>query len=177
MIKFSATNALVHSVSPVIQVTDNFQKRELILDDSWDKDGKHYSSFVSVEFTGDKMDQLDGIYPGQRVNVEGLLSGREYNNRIYNSVRGQSVTPYLPQQQCQAAPMPGGYNQQQQYQAAPGYQAAPMPGGYPQQTAAPAYPQQPQQYAPAPATAPVAAPAQQPYGRQSPGVADLPFPH
>lgn len=155
MIKFSATNALVHSVTPVIEIESRsggqpFCKRELIIDDSWDKDGKHYVNFVSIEFTGDKMAQLDSVYPGMRVNVDGLLSGREYNNRIYNSVRGQSVYPYQAQQQSAPAP-------------------APMPIGYPQQ---------PQQYAPspAPATAPVTAPAQQPYSPpSSPGVADLPF--
>lgn len=180
MIKFSATNVLVHSVTPVIEIESRsggqpFYKRELIIDDSWDKDGKHYSNFVSIEFTGDKLNQLDTIYPGLRVNVEGMLSGREYNNRIFNSVRGLSVTPYQAQQQYAPAPMPGGYAPQPQYQ-----QAAPMPSGYPPQPAAPAYSQQPQQYAPspAPATAPVAAPAQQPYSQPtSPGVNDLPFPH
>ena len=185
MIKFSATNALVHLVTPVVEIESRtggqpFYKRELIIDDSWDKDGKHYPNFVSIEFTGDKMAQLDSIYPGMRVHVDGLLSGREYNNRIYNSVRGQSVSPYQAQQPSAPAPapMPGGYPPQSQYQQAPGYQAAPMPGGYPQQPAAPAYPQQPQQYAPSPAPAParVTAPAQQPYSPpSSPGVADLPF--
>lgn len=188
MIKFSATNALVHSVTPVIEIESRsggqpFAKRELIIDDSWDsRDGRHYSNFVSIEFTGDKMALLDSCYPGQRVNIEGLLNGREYNNRIYNTVRGTSVTPCQAQQQYTPAPapMPGGYPPQQQYQQMPGYQAAPMPGGYPPQPAAPAYPQQPQQYAPqpAPAAAPVAAPAQQSYSHPaSPGAADLPFPH
>ena len=188
MIKFQGTNLLVHSVSPVIEIESRnggqpFCKRELIIDDSWDKDGKHYSNFVLIEFTGDKMNQLDNIYPGMRVNVEGMLNGREYNNRIFNTVKGQSATPYQPQQQYAPAPapMPGGYPSQGQYQQAPGYQAAPMPGGYPQQTApAPAYPQQlqqsqqPQQYAPAPSPAPAA--SQHSYGGQhSPGVNDLPF--
>lgn len=166
MIKFSATNALVHSVTPVIEIESRsggqpFCKRELIIDDSWEKDGNLYTNFVSIEFTGDKMAQLDRIYPGMRVNVDGLLRGREYNNRIYNTVRGQSVSPYQAQQPSAPAP-------------------APMPGSYPQQPAAPAYPQQPQQYAPspAPATAPVTAPAQRPYSSpSSPGVNDLPFPH
>ena len=45
MIKFSATNALVHSVTPVIEIESRsggqpFCKRELIIDDSWDKDAK-----------------------------------------------------------------------------------------------------------------------------------------
>lgn len=151
MIKFQATNALVHSVSPVIQVTDKFQKRELVLDDSWDREGKHYPNFVLIEFAGDKMAQLDSVYPGQRVNVEGVLGGREYNNRIYNSVRGQSVTPYQAQQQH----APAVYPQQPQY--------APVPAGYPQ----PVYPQ--------PAYAPAPAPPAYDTRPHSPGKADLPF--
>lgn len=173
MIKFSATNALVHSVTPVMEIESRnggqpFLKRELIIDDSWDKDGKRYYSFVSIEFSGDRMAQLNTICPGMRVTVDGLLSGREYNNRFYNSVRGQSVTPCQAQQQYTPAPapVPGGYPPQQQYQQAPGYQSAPMQGGYPQQYAP----------SPVPATAPVTAPAGQPYP-PSPGVDDLPFPH
>lgn len=176
MIKFQATNVLVHSVTPVIEIESKnggqpFAKRELIINDSWDKDGKHYPNFISIEFTGDKMTQLDSIYPGMRVNVEGLLSGREYNNKIYNSIRGQTVTPYQVQQPSTPAPapMPGTYPPQPQYQQAPGYQGATVPPGYPPQPVpTPAYPQQPQQYAPTP--------SQQPYGGQhSPGVNDLPF--
>lgn len=150
MIKFQGNNVLVHSVSPVIEIESRnggqpFLKRELIIDDSWDKDGRHFANFVLIEFTGDSMSQLDTIYPGMRVNVEGMLNGREYNNRIFNTVRGRSVAPYQPPQQ--AAPMPGGYPQ-----PAPAY-----PQQQPAQTAAPTYPQQ--TYG----------------GQQSPGVADLPF--
>lgn len=174
MIKFSVTNALVHSVTPITEIPSktggqSFFKRELIIDDSWEKDGKRYPNYVSIEFSGDKLSQLDNIYPGQRVNVEGLLSGREYNNRIFNSVRGQAVTPNQQQYQNYPAPapMPGGYPQQQQYPQASGYGsqgAYPPPGNYPQQPASPAYNQQ--QYAQSPT------PTQQSY---SPGVADLPF--
>lgn len=176
MIKFSATNALVHAVTPVMEIESKtggqpFCKRELIINDSWEKDGQQYSNFVSIEFTSDKMSQLDSIFPGQRVDVSGSLIGREYNGKIYNTVRGRLVTPHQAQQQyavtAPAAPMPG-YPQQPQYPQQPAYQAAPMPGGYPHQ---PAYPQQAQQYAQAQPS------PQQPYGGHpsSPGVADLPF--
>lgn len=156
MIKLTAT-ALIHYISPVIQVTENFQKRELILNDSWSKDGKDYPNFVLIEFSGDKMQQLDYFAPGQRVTVEAYVNGREHNGRYFNTIKGQSVTHYQQQataQQPQTAPaypqqgyapappsMPG-YPQQ----GAPAYPQAP---GYPQPSA-PAYPQQPQ-YAPAPA--------------------------
>lgn len=188
MIKFQAT-ALVHSISPVIQATERFQKRELILDDSWDKEGKHYANFMLVEFSGDRMAQLDNYYPGQRVTVECCINGKEWNNRIITTIRGLSIASFQQQQQYAPAqaPMPGAYPQPQQpqYQQQPQSQyapaPAPMPGGYPQQPTAPAYPQQPQQpqyAAPAPVSAPIGAPQpQQPYGQHhSPGVSELPFP-
>lgn len=173
MIKFTAQNALVHSVSPAIEIPSksggqSFFKRELVINDSWEREGRLHTNFVVIEFSGDKMAQLDSIFPGQRVNIEGMLCGREYNSRIYNTVRGLSVIPYQaqPQYAPAPAPMPGAYTSQGQYQQAPGYQAAPMPGSYPKQPA------------PAPAPSPAAAPAQsrQPLdGQHSPGVADLPF--
>lgn len=180
MIKFSATNVLVHSISPVIEIESknggqSFYKRELIIDDSWDKDGKHYSNFVSIEFTGDKMSQLDSIYPGMRVNIEGMLSGREYNNRIFNTVRGQSVTPYQAQSQYPSAPAPApmpGYPQGGYPQASP-YPQQPMPG-YPTASTSP----YPQQQAPAqPQYQAQSAPPQQ-YNNSpnmGPGVNDLPW--
>lgn len=149
MIKFTATNALVHTVTPVTEIPSKsggnpFYKRELILNDSWERDGRWFESFVKIEFTGDRMAQLDGIQPGQRVNVEGMINGREYNGAIYNTVRGNSVAVaqpqpgYAPQQQGYApqAPQPQG-------QYAPAYPqqvnpfAAPQPqgGGWPQQDA------------------------------------------
>ena len=137
MIKFQAT-AAIRYISEVIEVPSKsggqpFQKRELVLDDSWDKDGQHYANFILIEFSGEKMSALDGFYPGQRVTVDCILSGREYNVRVFNTVRGQSVTLVQQQQYSQPAPMPGGYTPAQ------------MPGGYPQQPTT-AYPQQQSQW-------------------------------
>lgn len=169
MIKLTAT-ALVHSVSQVMQVgQNNFQKRELILNDSWEREGEMHDNFVLVEFTGDKMPMLDAIRPGQRVTVEAFVSGREYQGRYYTSLRGMSVAPFQPQQQQApqqqyqqaAAPAPQHYPQQPPYQQAQ----------YPQPQAAPAYPpasypqQQPYQQAP-----------QQGYAPGGPTAANLPFP-
>lgn len=145
MIKITAT-ALIHYISPVLQVSDNFQKRELILDDSWVKDGKTYPNYVLIEFTGDKMAMLNSFAPGQRVTVEAYVNGREYEGRYFNSIKGMGIVPYQASStvgQRPAQPAPGSYPQQPAYPQAPrAYQqgAYPQaPGGYPQQ---PAYPQQ-----------------------------------
>lgn len=125
MTKFQATSTIYY-ISPVIEIPSKtggqpFQKRELILDDSWEKDGQRYPNFVLVEFQGEKMQMLDTYAPGQRVNVEGVINGREYNGKYFNTVKGLSISPY----------------QTQQYTHTPAYPQ--QPPAYPQ---APAYPQQ-----------------------------------
>ncbi|MCM1075778.1 MAG: DUF3127 domain-containing protein, partial [Bacteroides sp.] len=172
MIKLTAT-ALIHSISPVIQMSANFSKRELILDDSWEKNGEVHPNFVLIEFSGDAMAQLDAFYPGQRVTVEAFVNGREWNNRIINSIRGRSVTPV----QAPAYPQQtAAYPQQPAYPQAPGYpQAAPQPApmpGYSAPAPQSSYPQQPS-YPQAPAPAPAPQPTQAYQRPQSPGVADL----
>lgn len=179
MIKLTAT-ALIHYISPVIEIPSRsggqpFQKRELILNDSWERDGQTYPNFVVIEFSGDKMPQLDNFVPGQRVTVEAYVNGREHQGRVFNTIKGLTVAHYQPQQSNGAgqrtAPAPAPA-------PAPGYPSAPA---YPQQTypataPAPSYPQQTGAANPQQAYAP--APSQQSYGQQShsPGVADLPFP-
>lgn len=144
MIKFQAT-ALIYRISPVFQVTDNFQKRDLILDDSWERDGTIHPNYILIEFSGDKMSQLDNFMPGQRVTVDVYVNGREYQGRIFNSLRGISVTPYQPQAQQgpqypASVPSPGPGYPQQQYAPMPGYAQHPA---YPQQNPQqPPYPRQ-----------------------------------
>lgn len=157
MIKFTGTNVKVHSVSDVITIESKtggqpYQKRELIIDDSWvDRDGVAHSNFVLVEFSGEKMAQLDQLVSGMRINVDGMINGREHNGRIFDTVKGLSA--YVPQptqqpaqQPYQSTPMSGaypqqGYGQPQGYQQG-GYQQAPgYPQGQPYQQGS--YPQQP----------------------------------
>lgn len=105
MIKFTAIS-IIHAISPVINVTERFQKRELVLDESWTRDGEKHTNYVQIEFSGDKMAELDGLMPGQRVTVEAIIAGREYNGKIFNSLRGQSCKIYAPPQQPTATPTP-----------------------------------------------------------------------
>lgn len=175
MIKLTAT-ALIHTISPVIEIPAKnggapFQKRELVLNDSWERDGETHPNFVVIEITGDAMMQLDNFIPGQRVTVDAMVNGREYNGRIFNTIKGRTVTLYQPRQTA-------AVSQQQPYQPQPTYaqqpyqqvqrvQPTPSAPGYNGQ-----YPQAPQQYQqPAPQY-------QQPVNPQYGGLgpADLPFP-
>lgn len=177
MIK-SIANAKIHNITPVIQVTDKYQKRDLILDDSWtDNSGQLRPNFIVVEFTGDRMAWLDNYAPGQMVTVEFAINGRESKNgNIFHSMRALKIAPYQPQQYSQhQQPYPQQGFTQQQFPPQPQY---PQGGygatmqGYPQQ----GYPQQqyPQQGYPQQQFSQQAPPQNKGYG---PGVADLPFPH
>lgn len=122
MIKLTAT-ARIHSISPVIQVTDKFSKRELVLNDSWEKNGEVHPNFVIIEFSNNSMNLLNNLIPGQTVTVEATVTGRDYKGRVFNTIRGTNVTLAQGQQQnyAQAAPMPGAYPQQPSYPNAPGF--------------------------------------------------------
>lgn len=171
MIKITASLPII-SISPVMQVSDRFSKRELILDDGWEKDGQRYESPICVEFTGEQlMQQLDQYGPGMIATVEGYISGREYNGRYYTSIRGRSISPYqAPQSQAYQQPYQQGCQQAPQ----PGY--APQPAQSAYQPTAPQQYQQPQYQQPQyqqPYQQPMTQRPQQP---GTPGIADLPFP-
>lgn len=145
--------ATIHSISPIIEIPSKnggtpFQKRELVIDDAWaDREGTLHPNYVLIEFSGDKMQLLDSFQPGQRVNIDACVNGREYNGRIFTTIKGFGISPY--QQPQQAYQQPQGYGaptqqaaypqqasspQQQPYQQPaqqPAQQSAPFPGQYP----------------------------------------------
>lgn len=160
MITINIQGAKLQSVSQIIEIPSKrggnpFQKREVVLDETWiDREGNTHPVFVSIDFFGDAMATLDQYMPGQPVNITAQLTGRESNGRVYNSVRGKSIAPYIPQ-----GAMPQS-QQQQQYQQQPQQQHAYTPAPtYPQQQA---YPQQGFTAPPAYATPPQPAQIPQP---------------
>lgn len=205
MIKLQITGgAIIYYISPVQEIPSKnggapFQKRELILDDTWaDREGVVHPNYVLVEFSGDKMRLLDNFQPGQRVIVDACINGREHNGRVFTSIRGLGISAYQPQQNYTQQPQQNytqqpqqGYAQQPQQgyapqsAPAPGYGYAPQQPAYTQQsyqpqpgyTQQPAYPQQPSYPQPAaPPTAPF--PNQPVAGASAPqslGVGGLPF--
>ena len=174
MFKLIAT-APIYRISEAVQVPNStLVKRELILAETYTKDGQDFSNFVCIEFLGDRMSLLDNFMPGQRVTVEAMVKGRETRDgRFFNSISGLSIVHFQPQQPVNGvrqAPMQAA--PQQGYQAPTG-----MAVGVPQQYA----------YQPLPAPTPNYQQAQyqqtleasrRPYGQQpsGPGMADLPFP-
>lgn len=129
MIKGNAISVICY-ISPVQQITDNFSKRDVVLNDSWvGQDGNTHENYVNIEFTGERMKMLDLYEVGNKVVIDYHVTGRKaQNGKVYNTLRGLNIATY----QNQWAPV-----QQQAY--AP--QQPQMQPQQPQMT----QPQQPQQ--------------------------------
>lgn len=73
-----------------IQVTDSFSKRELVIETN-----EQYPQVLSIEFTQDRADLLNGKHIGQDVTVGINLRGREYikegEPKVFNSINGWKI--------------------------------------------------------------------------------------
>lgn len=82
----------------------NFTWRNLrmMIDEEANAQGKSYPQAMEVQFTKDKMAELDRYNIGEKVTIEANLSGRESNGRVWISLRGwaiktlTAVTSHLP---------------------------------------------------------------------------------
>ena len=113
MIKGSATSVICF-ISPIQHITENFSKRDVVLNDSWvGQDGTTHENYVNIEFTGERMKMLDLYEVGNKVVIEFHVTGRKVQNgKVYNTLRGLNITTYqnqwTPQAQQAYAPQ-GGY--------------------------------------------------------------------
>lgn len=87
----------IHSVSETVQVSERFSKREFVVEIA---DNPKYPQFVQFQATGDRCIQLDGLLPGDEVQIEFSLRGREWRSpkgetKYFNSLDVWSVTPVI----------------------------------------------------------------------------------
>nr|WP_294897337.1 DUF3127 domain-containing protein [uncultured Pedobacter sp.] len=85
----------VHFVSDVINVTDTFRKRELVVEFA---ENPQYPEFVKFEAIQDRVSLMDDIKVGQDVEVFFNLKGREWTNKqgekqYFNTLQLWKVTP------------------------------------------------------------------------------------
>ncbi len=126
----------IHEIGPAQSFTSRdgrqFVKRELVLDatrfDPYTGE-QGTPDFPVLEFTGDRVKDLDGFLQGEVVQVSFALHGQRYTDkdgreRSFNSVRGYRIERRANSMQTQAAPQqpmqprqPTG-QQQAQYPAA-----------------------------------------------------------
>lgn len=128
MIKGNAISVICY-ISPVQQITDNFSKRDIVLNDSWvGQDGTTHENYVNIEFTGERMKMLDLYEVGNKVVIDYHVTGRKaQNGKVYNTLRGLNIATYqnqwAPVQQQAYAPQQPQMAQPQQQVA----QQSPQP--------------------------------------------------
>ena len=81
----------VKVVSPEMQVSATFRKRELVVTTD-----EQYPQHIMIEFIQDKCDLLNSINVGENVKVSINLGGREWVNpqgetKYFNSIRGWRI--------------------------------------------------------------------------------------
>ena len=67
-----------HYVSDVINVTDSFRKRELVIEFA---ENPQYPEFVKFEAIQDRVSLMDAVKVGDEVEVFFKLKGREWTNK------------------------------------------------------------------------------------------------
>jgi hypothetical protein len=108
--KFKVTGT-IYEIKPKERVTEKFSKREL-----WLKIGEgKYEQTISIEFANEKGDRLDEFNPGEDVTVDISLRGRQWKDKVFNTISGFNINPLVvenpnikPVRQEDIAPPVGG---------------------------------------------------------------------
>lgn len=82
----------IKKIFPVVQPSSTVKKQIIWLHIPHDK----YPQTLDIEFLNKSIDQLKDTKEGEEVYVEIDLRGREYNDKIFKSIIGYTVTP-VPQ--------------------------------------------------------------------------------
>jgi hypothetical protein len=84
---------IVKQVNKTQVLSEKFSKRELILKTEWET---KYPQYLVIQFTNKNVTKLDGINPGELVNVSINLRGREYNGadgiKYFNSIEAWQIS-------------------------------------------------------------------------------------
>lgn len=121
----NSVTGTIHKIGQTVNVSKSgkeFLKRELVLDCSRynPDDGTKIENYVQVNFTQKHCDDLNGLFPGEKVEVKFRLTGREYQGKYFNDVIGFGIERVDGGQGAQAPQAP-------QVSAAPQAPAAPAP--------------------------------------------------
>lgn len=68
----------VHEISPIMNVTETFKKRELVIEYA---ENPSYPEYIKFEALQDKVNLFDNVKPGDQVEVFFNLRGRPWTDR------------------------------------------------------------------------------------------------
>jgi hypothetical protein len=93
----------VKKVHPIESVGANgFQKRRIWIETEQDS---KYPQLVEAVCEGKKVGVADGINEGDVVEIEANLNGREYNDKVFNTISVWRVTVKVKANVSQTAPI------------------------------------------------------------------------
>ena len=86
---------IVHEIGNVIQVTDSFKKRELVIAYA---ENPQFVEYITVQAMQDRVSIFDNLKIGQQVSVDFNLKGRPWTNKegqttYFNTLVAWRVTP------------------------------------------------------------------------------------
>lgn len=95
----------VKYVSPDIQVSASFKKRELVVTTD-----EQYPQHILINFVQDKTEYLDGLEIGKLVSVSVNIRGREWINpagesKYFNDIQGWKVSKHTDENNNTHAPV------------------------------------------------------------------------
>ena len=93
-------------INPEQQVSATFRKREVVVTTE-----EQYPQHIMIEFTQDKIDQLNNFNAGDQVRVQINLRGREWVNpqgetKYFNSIQGWRIEKLMQEVPGQMPPVP-----------------------------------------------------------------------
>jgi len=84
---------IVKQVGKTQVLSEKFSKRELILKTEYET---KYPQYLVIQFTNKNVTKLDGINPGELVNVSINLRGREWNSpdgvKYFNTIEAWQIS-------------------------------------------------------------------------------------
>ena len=82
----------VKAVFETVKISDKFRKRDVVVTTA---DNPDYPQHISIQFTQDNVDKLNGLKVGEQVTININLRGREYEKdgetRYFNTVEGWRI--------------------------------------------------------------------------------------
>ena len=93
-------------INPEQHVSATFRKREVVVTTE-----EQYPQHIMIEFTQDKIDQLNNFNAGDQVRVQINLRGREWVNpqgetKYFNSIQGWRIEKLMQEVPGQMPPVP-----------------------------------------------------------------------
>ena len=92
----NSVTGIINHIGKTVDVSKNdkpFYKREIVIDNSrYDRDtGTKYESYVSLNFIGQRCEELNGFKEGDRVEVSFHLSGNKWQDKVINDIVGYRI--------------------------------------------------------------------------------------